>query len=52
MLKYLREGYHIYTKDISWHNDALREKIKELEKEKINFVEVARLVPQKAISTS
>ena len=37
MLKYLREGYHIYSKEISWHNDALREKIKELEKENENF---------------
>ena len=37
MLKYLREGYHIYTKEISWHNDELREKIKALEKENENF---------------
>ena len=37
MLKYLRDGYHIYTKEISWHNNELREKIKELEKENENF---------------
>lgn len=37
MLKYLRDGYHIYNKEISWHNKELREKIKELEKENENF---------------
>ena len=37
MVKYLRDGYHIYTKEISWHNEKLREKIRELEKENQDF---------------
>ena len=37
MVKYLRDGYHIYTKEISWHNEKLRKKIETLETENENF---------------
>ena len=37
IVKYLRDGYHIYVKEISWHNEYLRENIRKLEEENENF---------------